>query len=65
VWVGLRYAFLTVFTIEMFLKITAYGFVMERGTYLRDHWNQLDFLIVFSAYVLLISLNNSAYLSYT
>lgn len=43
-----RYLFLAAFTIEMSLKIVAYGFVIGPGTYLRDHWNQLDFLIVVS-----------------
>ena len=38
--------FTIIFTIEMILKIIAYGFVMEDYCYLRDPWNWIDFLIV-------------------
>jgi Ion transport protein len=34
------------FTIEMLLKVIAFGFVLHEGTYLRDLWNILDFIIV-------------------
>lgn len=30
----------------MILKVISYGFVMDKGSYLRDSWNKLDFLIV-------------------
>jgi hypothetical protein len=40
-------AFLVVFTIEALLKILAYGFVLDRNTYIRDPWNILDFIVVF------------------
>ena len=30
----------------MTLKILGLGFIMDRGAYLRDGWNNLDFLIV-------------------
>ena len=33
------YLFLTVFSVEMFLKIIAMGFVMRPYSYLRDSWN--------------------------
>ena len=39
-------AFLYIFTIEMAVKIFAYGFVAHRGTYLRDPWCMLDFVVV-------------------
>ena len=38
--------FTTLFAIEMVLKIIAMGFVLERGAYLRDPWNVLDFIVV-------------------
>lgn len=38
--------FTAIFTIEMFMKIIAYGFVLDEYTYLRDPWNWLDFIIV-------------------
>lgn len=37
---------LVIFTIEMILKSIAMGFVLTEGTYLRDAWNILDFLVV-------------------
>ena len=40
--------FTIIFTIEMLLKIIAYGFVMEDYCYLRDPWNWVDFIIVIS-----------------
>lgn len=44
-------AFLTLYTIEMMLKIFAYGLVLNKGSYLRDSWNILDFTIVMSSYL--------------
>jgi len=35
----------------MILKILGLGFVMNRGSYMRDPWNLLDFTIVVSAYI--------------
>ena len=35
----LDYIFLTIFSIEMVLKIIAMGFVMRPHSYLRDPWN--------------------------
>ncbi len=34
------------FYVEFILKVIGEGFVMHEGTYLRDNWNKLDFLIV-------------------
>lgn len=44
-------AFLVIYSIEMFLKIFALGFVLRKGSYLRDAWNVLDFIIVVSGYL--------------
>jgi hypothetical protein len=38
--------FLAVFTFECGVKILAWGFFLERHTYLRDPWNVLDFFVV-------------------
>lgn len=46
-----NYTFLALYTVEMILKVLAYGFVFNQGAYLRDYWNILDFVIVFSAYL--------------
>jgi len=35
----------------MLLKILGLGFICNKGSYLRDPWNILDFVIVTLAYV--------------
>jgi hypothetical protein len=39
------------FIIEMTIKICALGFVMDKGSYLRESWNRLDFFIVMSSII--------------
>ena len=43
--------FLVLYTIEMVLKILGMGFILNKGSFLRDSWNILDFIIVTSGYV--------------
>jgi hypothetical protein len=43
--------FLALYTVEAALKIGALGFVLNKGSYLRDGWNMLDFLIIFTGYL--------------
>lgn len=38
--------FLGIFTVEASLKILALGFVLHRGSYLRNAWNIMDFIVV-------------------
>ena len=38
--------FTTGFTLEMLVKIIAMGFYFEKGSYLSDGWNVMDFLVV-------------------
>jgi hypothetical protein len=45
------YIFLGIYTIEMVLKILGYGLILNNGSYLRDAWNILDFVIVLSGYL--------------
>ena len=45
--------FLILYSIEMFVKISGLGFIWAKGSYLRDYWNILDFVIVMSGYVTL------------
>jgi len=40
-----------IFTAECALKIAAWGFIMERDSYLRDPWNVLDFIVVVSGII--------------
>lgn len=46
--------FLSIYTIEMLLKIIGMGFILNKGAYLRDYWNILDFVIVITSYYPLI-----------
>ena len=46
--------FLGLYTVEMVLKILGMGFVFNKGAYLRDYWNLLDFVIVATGYLSLI-----------
>lgn len=39
------------YTIEMVVKIVSLGFVLNKGSYLRDAWNILDFVIIASGYL--------------
>jgi hypothetical protein len=38
--------FIVLYTMEMILKIFAFGFLFSQKAYLRDLWNVLDFVIV-------------------
>ena len=38
--------FLIIFTVELCVKVLAYGLIMQRHSYLRDAWCQLDFVVV-------------------
>lgn len=41
--------FTAIFTAEAVIKIIAQGFIFDRGCYLRDAWNWLDFFVVITA----------------
>lgn len=43
--------FLAFYTFEMTLKIFGMGFILSKGSYLRDTWNILDFFIIVIGYV--------------
>jgi hypothetical protein len=47
-------AFTAIYVTEMTIKIFAYGFVFGQGSYLRDLWNILDFVIVVTSLLPLI-----------
>ncbi|XP_046574320.1 sodium channel protein 1 brain-like [Haliotis rubra] len=46
-----EYVFLGIYTLEMFIKLIARGFFINKYTYLRDPWNWLDFIVIVIAYV--------------
>ncbi|KAI8480808.1 hypothetical protein Bbelb_414430, partial [Branchiostoma belcheri] len=41
-----RFIFNGIYTIEMLVKLSARGYVLQHFTYLRDPWNWLDFAVV-------------------
>ena len=43
--------FLGIFCVEALLKIVALGFCLHRGSYLRNVWNIMDFVVVVTGYV--------------
>ncbi|XP_025112114.1 voltage-dependent calcium channel type A subunit alpha-1-like isoform X8 [Pomacea canaliculata] len=51
--------FLGIFCVEAFLKIVALGFVLHKGSYLRNVWNIMDFIVVVTGFLdyMLESLN--------
>jgi len=52
--------FTGIYVTEMALKIMAYGFVLDKGSYLRDSWNIVDFFIVATSLLpIVITLNFS------
>jgi hypothetical protein len=54
--------FLYLYTVEMFLKIFAYGFVISENSYIRDTWNILDFVVIVLGWIstILESLSNGS-----
>jgi len=46
--------FLAIYTVEMSIKMISRGFAVDSFTYLRDAWNILDIIIIFSAYFELV-----------
>ena len=44
-------AYLTVYTIEMCVKMLGYGIIFHRRAYLRDFWGVLDFTVVTIAWI--------------
>lgn len=49
-----EWVYLYIFTFELTVKIVAYGFLMHDGSYLRDAWCQLDFIVVSLAWIPII-----------
>jgi len=46
---GSDQVFVSFFALECILKILGMGFILEEGSYLRDAWNWLDFIVVVSS----------------
>jgi len=52
--------FLILYSVEMFLKIFGLGLLFSKNAYLKDSWNILDFVIVLSGYLTLITEDSQA-----
>jgi hypothetical protein len=52
-WDIFEKVFLGIYTCEMLIKISAFGFISKEKTYMRDPWNVMDLLIVLSSWVTL------------
>ena len=46
-----EWVFLAIFTFELLLKVTAYGFITSPGAYLRDAWCKFDSVVVLLAWL--------------
>ena len=46
-----EYMFTVIFTLEFLLKVVGMGLIFEKGTYLRNAWNIIDFIVVLSAII--------------
>jgi hypothetical protein len=51
------------YTVEMVVKIVSLGFIFNKGSYIRDPWNVLDFTIVSSGYIGIILAGSGVNLS--
>ncbi|ESO92791.1 hypothetical protein LOTGIDRAFT_119993, partial [Lottia gigantea] len=47
--------FLGIFCVEAFLKIVALGFILHKGSYLRNVWNIMDFIVVVTGFITLFA----------
>jgi len=56
-----NYAFQAIYTAELVLKVFALGFVFNKGAYLRDFWNILDFIIVLFGFFEYFNINSSGF----
>ncbi|XP_064650227.1 voltage-dependent calcium channel type A subunit alpha-1-like isoform X7 [Lineus longissimus] len=50
--------FLGIFCFEALLKITALGFILHKGSYLRNVWNIMDFVVVVTGFITLFAVNS-------
>lgn len=50
--------FLGIFCVEATLKILALGFILHKGSYLRNVWNILDFIVVLTGFITFFTPDN-------
>ena len=51
------YIFQALYTIEIFIKAVGMGFLFNKGAYIRDPWNMMDFTIVVFGYLSMLNIN--------
>jgi len=49
------FVFLTLFTMEMLIKMLAFGLLLHPNAYLRSGWNWLDFVVVVTGWVSMVA----------
>jgi len=52
--------FLGIFTVEASLKILALGLILHRGSYLRNMWNIMDFIVVVTGYITIFTTDHGS-----
>jgi hypothetical protein len=52
---SVEWLFLIIYSIEMSIKMVAIGFFQHKGSYLRDAWNWIDFIVVVSAWLQILN----------
>ena len=53
---GSQVYFTGIFIAEFLVKVVALGFILHPGSYLRDSWNQLDFVIILAGVLAMLPL---------
>lgn len=53
--------FLVIFCVEATFKITALGFLFQKGAYLRNMWNIMDFIVVFTGLLTVVYSSSSSF----
>jgi len=48
---GLELFFFLFYSLEMFIKVIAMGFIIGPSSYLKDGWNILDFIVVVASWI--------------
>ena len=51
-----HYVFTLIFTVEMMIKVISYGFVLNNNSYLRSGWNRMDFILVITSLIDVITM---------
>ena len=53
--------FQSLYTVELLIKICGLGFVFNKGAFMRNPWNIIDFLIICFGYLQYLNINNGGF----